>query len=370
MARGRKPSVRYWDSRGGYCAWISGKRELLAKGPKDDPRGPTYLEALGRFKKLLSMEADKGTDDYLVSALLNQYRIHLHESRKSGVPGVFEIMARGFGKQFGKLKVCELKPHDFDGWLRKQKQWNDTSKAHAVTLILAAISWARKKDLIKTNPLAGRVERPQPILRGREASMSDELMDLLISEAYVNKMRSREWGDFLKFLRLTGARPGELRAAEAFNYEKGRLVFRWNTTKGYVHKTAKKTQRDRIIYLTPELQAHVEGLVAKKPTGPIFRTPRDTPWSPTSVGNKWRWLVQRPKVVAHCKEHGIEPDGLKPYFFRHSFLSRWVDEGGDIYIAAQLCGTSVKMIEKRYGHPNVDRLHERYLAFMASQKAE
>jgi len=35
MARGRKPSVRYWDSRGGYCCWINGRRELLAKGPKD-----------------------------------------------------------------------------------------------------------------------------------------------------------------------------------------------------------------------------------------------------------------------------------------------------------------------------------------------
>jgi integrase len=197
--------------------------------------------------------------------------------------------------------------------------------------------------------------------------MSDELMDLLIAEAYRNKMRSREWGDFLWALRLTGARPGEIRHAEAHNYQKGRLVFRWNATKGYVHKTAKKTQRDRIIYLTPELQAHVEALVRKQPTGPIFRTPRDTPWSTTSVGNKWRWLVSRTKVVEYCERHDIDPNGLKPYFFRHSFLSRWIEDGGDIYIVAQLCGTSVKMVEKRYGHPNVDKLHERYLAFMAGR---
>ncbi len=364
----KKPSVRYWDSRGGYGCWIDGTQHSLAKGPDDAPTGATYLAALDRFKKLLAMEAEKGTDDYLVSSLLNQYRIHLQDTRTSGVPGIFEAMVCGFGKQFGRLRVCELKPHDFDGWLRKQKQWNDTSKAHAVTLILAAISWAQKKDFVKTNPLAGRVERPQPVLRGREANMSDEMMDLLISEAYANKMRSRQWGDFLWALRMTGARPGEIRHAEAFNYEKGRLVFRWNTTRGYVHKNAKKTQRDRVIFLTPELRAHVEELVKKYPTGPLFRTPRGAPWSRTSVANKWKWLVERPKVVEHCKEHGIEPTSLKPYFFRHSFLSRWVEDGGDIYIVAQLCGTSVKMVEKRYGHPNVDKLHERFLAFVSQKR--
>jgi hypothetical protein len=26
------------------------------------------------------------------------------------------------------------------------------------------------------------------------------------------------------------------------------------------------------------------------------------------------------------------------------------------------------MVEKRYGHPNIDKLHERYLRFMATQQ--
>ena len=114
MPRGRKPSVRYWESRGGYCCWIDGHRELLAKGPKDAPKGPTYRAALNRFRKLLEQDADKGTDDYLVSSLLNQYRAHLQKTRKSGVPGVFEVMARGFAAEFGSKRVCELKPYDFD----------------------------------------------------------------------------------------------------------------------------------------------------------------------------------------------------------------------------------------------------------------
>lgn len=364
MPRGKKPSVRYWDSRHGYCTTIAGVQHLLARGPDDAPTGPTYLEALGTFRKLLSLEKDKGTDDYLVSALLNQYRAHLKTTRKSAVPGVFEVMARGFAEEFGKLKVTELKPHMVEAWLAGQDRWNNTSKAHAGTLILAAVSWARRKGFIQNDPLAGRVDLPEPVLRGREARMSAELMDLLIAEAYANKMRSREFGDLMRMLRATGARPGELRHAEAHNYSRGRLVFRWNTTVGYVHKTARKTQRDRVIYLTPELQAYVEKQVTLHPSGPIFRTPRGAMWSLTSLCNKWQWLLKRPKVGAYCAEHGIPLKQMKVYNFRHTFITDWIERAGDIYTCAQICGTSVKMIEKRYGHPDVERVHERYLAFM------
>ena len=161
-------------------------------------------------------------------------------------------MARGFGEKFGSKKVCELKPYDFDQWLASQTQWNPTSKAHAAALILGAISWARKKGFIATDPLAGRIERPTPILRGRDARMSEELMDILIGECFARATYSRKkrtsmpkvhlrwcgfsekFGKLLWLLRLTGARPGELRNAEAHNYQNGRLVFRWNAT-AWIH---------------------------------------------------------------------------------------------------------------------------------------
>lgn len=384
MKHGPRPSVRYWPTRRAYCCKIDYKRVELAKGPDDGPTGPTYLAALEQFRKLLSLEKDKGTDDYLLSALLNQYRAHLHGTRKSGVPGVFEIMARGFGEAFGAKRVRDLKPYDFDRWLEAQTQWNPTSKAHAATLILGAISWAKKKGFITTDPLTGRIERPVPILRGRDARMSEGLMDLLIGECferatYHRKVRTDKpavhlrkvgfcetFGRYLWMLRLTGARPIELRSAEAHNYQGGRLVFRWNAQQGYVHKTAKKTQRDRLIFLTPEAQAYTEECIKAHPEGPIFRTLRKDPWTPQNVANKWRrWLLLRPKVVAYMDEHGIDPKQMRTYNFRHSAISKWLDDGGDIYVASQLFGTSVKMIERRYGHPNIERLQEQFTAFAA-----
>jgi hypothetical protein len=53
MARGKKPSVRCWDSRGAYCCWIAGEQHTLAKGPDDASTGPTYLVP-GRRRQLYS----------------------------------------------------------------------------------------------------------------------------------------------------------------------------------------------------------------------------------------------------------------------------------------------------------------------------
>lgn len=386
MPPGPKPSVRYWASKKAYGCWIGPTQHFLARGPDDAPNGPTYLAALDQFRKLVAKDAGKGTDDYLVSALFNQYRAHLRATRKSGVPGVFEVMARGFVKEFGARKVCELKPYDFDQWLERQTNWNPTSKAHAVALILGALGWARRKGFILTDPLVGRIERPQPILRGRDARMADELMDLLIGECFEKATYNRtkrtgtpgvhlkkkgfceEFGKYLWLLRLTGARPIELRMAEAHNYQNGRLVFRWNAAKGYRHKTAAKTQRDRVIFLTPEAQAYVEECIRKTPEGPFLRTLRGDPWSPQNVTQKWRhWLLKRPKVVAYMERHGIDPKQMRSYNFRHSWACNYLDRTGDVFGCALMMGTSVKMLQARYFHMDEEKLHTRYLEFMAGK---
>jgi hypothetical protein len=38
------------------------------------------------------------------------------------------------------------------------------------------------------------------------------------------------------------------------------------------------------------------------------------------------------------------------YGFRHSYITGWLKTGRSIKIVADLCGTSVKMIEKHYSH--------------------
>jgi integrase len=279
-------------------------------------------------------------------------------------------MARGFSEEFGHLKVCELQPYQFEQWLGKQDNWNPTSKAHAGGLILAAVSWAAKKGFISNDHLKGRVDLPTPLKRGREPTMPQVLIDLLISEARQNLMHSQEFAGFLWIMSECGARPIELRRAEAFNYSKGRLIYRWNAPKGYVHKTASKTQRDRIIYFGEAAQRHIEKLVKANPTGPIFRTPRGASWSITNMQNKWTNLLNRPALQEYMKAHGLKMRDMRIYNLRHSAITRWIDEGHDIFVASQVFGTSIKQITQTYGHPDVDRIHEKYLAFVGGNSAK
>lgn len=181
MAHGSKPSVCYWKSKRAYGCSIAGDQHFLARGSDDAPSGPTYLEALDKFRKLVAQDDGKGTDDYLVSALFNQYRApegHPQEQRVRRVRGDGQGLRHRIRHQASEgTEALRLRP-----LARRQTQWNPTSKAHAVTLVLAAVSWTQKKGFIATNPLAGRIERPQPILHSRDARMAEELMDLLIAE--------------------------------------------------------------------------------------------------------------------------------------------------------------------------------------------
>ena len=326
------------------------------------PARPTS-KPLDRFRKLVAQDDKKGTDDYLVSALINQYRAHLKTTRKSGVPGVFEIMARGFTAKHGKLKVGELKPHHVEDWLGKQDKWNNTTKAHAGKLILAAVSWARKKGIHRHGPHR-RAGRPAPADSAGPRSPHERGVDGPADRrgpheqdaiAGVRRLPLGAAGDGGKAGRVAVGRGVQLRERQA------RLPVERDARVRVEERQEDPTGPDHL----PDArgQAYVEKLVAKQPKGLIFRTPRDAGWLTTSIGNKWRWLVHRPRVVAYCEKHDIDPDSLKPYNFRHSAISAWVDRAGDIYVGAQVFGTSVKMIETRYGHPNVDLIHEKVLAF-------
>jgi hypothetical protein len=73
----RRPSVRYFPSRGGYYCQIKGVQHKLATGPDDALHGPTYLEALRQFHHLMQMgdvEVAGGTNT--VRVVLESYMQH------------------------------------------------------------------------------------------------------------------------------------------------------------------------------------------------------------------------------------------------------------------------------------------------------
>jgi integrase len=357
--RGPRPQVRWWAKDGGGYYY---KGKLLVRCEEDDaPKGPNYNAALEEMHKVDRQELCKGSNGYALSALFNAYRQFLTDEGRTGSLNNVTHFLKPFSDRHGTMPVGLLRGHHVREWLAGAATWGASSKRLAVKMLSAALNWGVKDGLIDSNPLRGRMPLPKDTPRGREARLSQEFINLLVDNA------GEEFRKLLLLWRDTGARPEEIEQAESHNYQGGRLVYRWNAAQGHVHKQAKRgRQKDRVIYLTPELRQVVEAEIERHPKGKIFRTPRGSVWTRNTRKEHWDALIAKPAVAAYIKAHGLQRKHLVPYCLRHTWLSEWIDAGRSIKVAADLCGTSVAMIEKHYGHPDEGRLEMMYLEFMSA----
>jgi integrase len=348
----RTPSIRYYDSRQAYYTKYQGRQHLLAAGPKDEPDGPTYQRAVTRFAQIMHVgDLERAEDNCLVSAVIARYYHFLDRERRKKTMQLARSMLDPAIGDFGHVKVKELKPIIVSDWLAKQNRWNSSSQNTAISVLARAFNWAKAQGIITRNPIYG-MAKPEKLVRGKEVVLPEGLQDLLIGLA------SDSLAKFLRVLRGTGARPGEIIHAECKHYRReiGAIVFPWNPAPGeYRWKTAKKTRRDRIIYLPPELQNLVESeIVERNGNGRIFQTVRHKPWTSNNLVNRIDKLLKHPKVKKWCREHGFDSDKIMCYAFRHSYITRMLTAGCPIKVLADLCGTSVKMIEETYSHAHDD----------------
>ena len=76
------------------------------------------------------------------------------------------------------------------------------------------------------------------------------------------------------------------------------------------------------------------------PETPIFRRDNGKAW------NKDYWKV----AIKDAVEAAALPADTTAYTLRHSTITDLVHAGVDLLTVAQISGTSVRMIEKHYGH--------------------
>jgi integrase len=145
--------------------------------------------------------------------------------------------------------------------------------------------------------------------------------------------------------------------ARAAHYRKdiAAVVFPWQgDDTGWRWKNAKKTKRDRVIYLTPDLQALVEAEITSRPSGNVFIAVRGKPWTMNNLSNRMIKLQEHAAVQTWCREHGFPAENLMLYGFRHTYITQMLGRGVPIKILADWCGTSVAMLERTYSHIHDD----------------
>lgn len=200
-------------------------------------------------------------------------------------------------------------------------------------------------------------------------------LNLAVANRRVHPIAAREWGDIKAFpnatkrrdlfldlrqrrklldagegaLRvlmeaaaLTGARAGELVGAVRSQFDDRLRVM---TFKGKVGA--------RTIPLSPSALALFKRLAKDKlPSAPLLTRDDGKPWGHSDWDELVRAAAEKAKL----------PAGVCLYTLRHCFVTQAITDGMTTLDVARLCGTSVGMIEKHYGHLVADAARKRLAA--------
>jgi integrase len=209
--------------------------------------------------------------------------------------------------------------------------WGSSSKRHATALLKRAWSWARNQGHIQVNAIA---QFALPECDYREEVIDPSIHNKLVEHCMSNP-EARPFALYLIASRC-GVRPQQIREVTAANVSPCRTMWIFKR-----HKTAKKTGKPLVVYLSPCLQSLTRILVATHPTGPLFRNVYGKPWKSDTVSQRMERLRKRLDL----------PPGTVAYLYRHTLATDALVAGHSTAIVAKLLGhTDTRMVSKVYGH--------------------
>jgi integrase len=367
----RKPQVRYFPSRGGYYCQHEGRQHKLAVGPDDGPTGPTYLEALKRFREVLEAADVATTKDHNpVRVVLDAFLTHVARVRRKSTLAVHLRLLKAFCafNDYGDMACYLLAPfhayrffdhmqqaprrtlHRTPGrepYYVTRKAWSAGTVRMAAVSLKAGFNWGIKAGLVTRNPLQG-ITTPSRRSRGREVLLGRNAEEIASNHARILAAASKSFRPFLTVLKATGARPSEIAQATAahFDAELGALVYHADHVlrAGETgHKTGSKG-KTRTIILTGEALEIVRDLVQKHPTGPLFRARKQggdaAKWLTSDlISRRFEWLRKK-----------LGMSHLTAYSYRHTFATEWLKAAKSVDVLASLLGNSPDVIRLHYAH--------------------
>ncbi|MCA8111097.1 tyrosine-type recombinase/integrase [Burkholderia cepacia] len=231
-----------------------------------------------------------------------------------------------YGKPFGRIKLTSLKEKDVTKWKENQvtgkadeRKAMDSANRNLKSL-KAALNATK---LLNVRNELSDVKYYRKVEQRRQGWLNAEQRNKLLA-AMPNDLQI-----FTSALLLIGARPGELAKANVADY---------NPNSGELLLSGKTGPRT--ISVSDKARAIFDGL-AKDRAGnaPLFLTDSLKRWKVDT----WHSRFVNARAIA-----GI-PDAVL-YFTRHTFISEAIAQGIPLLNVARYTGTSVKMIEKNYGH--------------------
>lgn len=232
-------------------------------------------------------------------------------------------------KSFGNVIVSQLKPYHVTTWIEKcHPKWSDSSRNRAISCVQAALNYAVDQGVLERSPLS-KMKKPQ--IARRERVLTGEERELLLANSHDDAFK-----EFLVAMLETGCRVGEVGSVTKANFhqEGGYWLFS-------EHKTKKKTEKPRIVYLTDAVLALSARLSAKHPDGPLFRNKLGKPWTRNAIRCRFRRMRERIPALK----------SVVAYTLRHTYITEALARGLSDATVAELVGhANTDMIHKHYSH--------------------
>lgn len=338
----RQPEPWYRTAKNAWYVQVAGKKHRLAKGPKEETR----KAAFDAFYKLMAHRPENlPGPDRIATALVCD--LFLEHSLKNHEPDTFRLykhFLQSFCDAHGRLPAAEIKPFHVTRWLDDHPKWK-ASRRHAALAPKRAFAWADKQGLLSPSPLRSLAVEPN--------NRRDRVLTTVEKAELLAAIRDEPFREFVHALMETGCRPGEVARVTAadVNLDVGVWVF----TK---HKTAKKTKKPRVIYLTPAMVELSRKLAAKYPEGALFRGPRNKkPFTRNGIRCRFRRLREK---LPHLK-------GVVAYTLRATYATDALENGVGIAQVAELLGhADTTMISKHYSMLSQKVQHLRDMAKKAA----
>lgn len=362
------PKPFFRTARNSWFLQVGGKQIKL--GPDRDAAFRRYHELMGQ-PEAPPARADPASVVGILDAFLDWCLNHKAGRTYDWYRGYLESFARSLPRG---LDTAKLKPFHVQQWLDANPGWK-TGKRGAVIAVQRAFNWAVRMGHIEASPVRS-IEKPKAGRRDRVIS-DDQYREIL------GLVGDEEFRDLLTTCWETGCRPQEAVSVEArhVDLENGCWVFPVEESKGKKQK--------RVVYLTDEALEITRRLMARRPTGPLFRNTDGFAWTPfalncrfgrlrVAIGKKrieeqslippklkrlnkgqradqavraahTEAVLQRRRDIAElARKHGPR---YSLYTFRHSWCTHALERGLDAVTVAVLMGhRDTTMISRVYGH--------------------
>jgi integrase len=298
-----------------------------------DPDEEKAHDLWQRMRQLANFRSPDATLEAIFEAFLADLEHKVKKYRLDSHIYSLESFSLHYGPQRQARTVTAA---DILRWVRSERtirgepgHWSIARQRDAGQAVKRALAWAiRRSYLPWSDVMELEFETPRP----RESTIDYATHCQLVLKTRELK-RSRPFGLVLIALRLSGARPINVREVTAANFVNGAWVFKR-------HKTGRKTGKPLIVRCNGCLSTLTRILSHARTKGPLFLSWERTAWPKDGIVLRFKRLRESLKL-----------DGISAYSYRHSFATDALESGASIATVAALLGHSdATMVARVYGH--------------------